>query len=270
MKNKINIRSGFRNIKDFLAKCWNKYLKWLGGIDPKIVGPAIVGICTIITIVVTIGIAIYVSYQKGERQLVFLHRIVLEQERQLIEYSKLAHLIAIFNEKFSNKYGVINSTDDIITIKGRIHDIEESRLYQPNLDSIMNEFRQRVIAIEQINQKLNKLSKQIHSPWKVKKGDTHRKVSESFLINEMKLSPSETGEILNKTALIWDLEPGNYIYNVYYEGIYLTTVTQGEADISPFKAQARIRGALLKKADEYEMQISILKKEIEELKKSQN
>ena len=263
------------SIINFIKKVWKNYLFWLRSLEPNIVGAIMVSISIIITTLVTIGGIVYSSYQKGERQIYYLQSVILQQENQLKAYSKLALQIEHFNRKFSSRYGIINPDDGIITIKRRINDIEESVLYKSELDKIMDDFHKTISQVEQINKKLERLNTQIHSPQIVASGDTHEKISRKFLTDEIGLMPKEAEQIINKTALCWDIELGNFIYNVYYDGIYLTTVTQGKAPISPSKAQARVRLAYKKKIENlnsqiiaYENEISILKNEIENNKAS--
>lgn len=259
-------------IKSLISKVWNGYVNFLLRIFKDLPDKIIVAAISILGMMLTLFLAMvgffYKEYISNERQIYYLQKVVLEQERQLEGYSKLAELIQKFNSYYSNRYGSFDPNTNLITIQRQVNDVRESPIYENKLDNIINEFNQTIALIDKTNSKLEQLESHIRKPWIVKPGDTHERVVEKFFKNEVGLSKKETLDIIDRIALTWELEPGNYIYNVYYDGIFLTTVTQGEASISPSKAQARIRNAYQKKIKEYEAEIVRLRSEIQNTKRS--
>lgn len=252
-------------MSNILERVWDSYLHALARIPQPIVGAAVAGVGILVTSGVTIAAGWYNSYRVGERQIVAFHQVALLHDEEIRAYAELGSLVERFNAEFSGNYEAISIQSDLDQMELRLASIRRSRPVDLGVKEIMEDFGNRVQAIRQLQAQMRRLSGQINEPWVVKSGDAHSEIAWSFLRDEIGVSDAEARRIIERTGLIWDLEPGNYIYNVYVNGIYLTTVTQGEAQISPQQAAARTRLSLNQRIKKLQQRLVDFEAEVAQL-----
>lgn len=70
-------------------------------------------------------------------------------------------------------------------------------------------------------------------PHIVQKGESHYKIALAFLVEEKGVEPEKAKKMLARTALFDELAEGFKVWNFYSGDEYGTSVTQGDADVSP-------------------------------------
>jgi hypothetical protein len=117
--------------------------------------------------------------------------------------------------------------------------------------------------IEDLRKEMARIEGSLSNPIKVQKGETHRSICQHYLKDEMKLDDKQVKSILNRTALFPNLLPKFYVYNLYKDGVFLTTVTQGEAKLSPMTvsrlSQRRMMSGVLKENNELKVSLDSLR-----------
>ncbi|MFQ5640563.1 MAG: hypothetical protein ACE5IR_21490, partial [bacterium] len=84
-----------------------------------------------------------------------------------------------------------------------------------------------------MRQQIEEIESSLENPHSVEKGDTHWSVCYEYLTEQKGLSNEKASNLLSRTSLVEQIVPGFYIFNLYYNSVFLTTITQGEASISP-------------------------------------
>lgn len=117
--------------------------------------------------------------------------------------------------------------------------------------------------IETLRSEMARIESSLSNPVKVLRGDTHRSICQSYLKDEVKLDDKEIRSILSRTALFNSLIPKFYVYNLYKDGVFLTTVTQGEATLSPMTvsklSQRKMMSTVLKENNELKVSLDSLR-----------
>lgn len=177
-----------------------------------------------------------------------LKTIVL-QTQQVDALDRLAVRVDKFNREFGASLGRLqmggNLEEELKALQGKAHVPEEAK-------KTLEEFEQSVQAIDAMAAKVKEYEKYLGTPMTVRGGDTHSQLAKRYLVEEARLGAAEADQVLRKTALAWELEPGNAVYNLYTEGILLSTVTQGTAKRPPLLVQAAQRQAVQAKLGELE------------------
>lgn len=117
--------------------------------------------------------------------------------------------------------------------------------------------------IEDLRKEMARIESTLSNPIKVQKGETHRSICQRYLKDEVKLDDKQVRSILGRTALFNSLIPKFYVYNLYKDGVFLTTVTQGEASLSPMTvsklSQRRMMSNVLKENNELKVSLDSLR-----------
>lgn len=117
--------------------------------------------------------------------------------------------------------------------------------------------------IEELRTEMARIESSLSNPIKVQRGDTHKAIVQKYLKDEAKLDDKQIKSIMNRTALFSSLIPNFYVYNLYKDGVFLTTVTQGEAKLSPMTvarlSQRRMMSNVLKENSELKVSIDSLR-----------
>lgn len=117
--------------------------------------------------------------------------------------------------------------------------------------------------IDDLRKEMSRIESTLSNPIKVQKGETHRSICQRYLKDEVKLDDKQVRSILNRTALFNSLIPKFYVYNLYKDGVFLTTVTQGEASLSPMTvsklSQRRMMSNVLKENNELKVSLDSLR-----------
>lgn len=119
--------------------------------------------------------------------------------------------------------------------------------------------------VEDLRREMARIEGTLSNPIKVQKGDTHRSICQHYLKDDIKLDDKQIKSILNRTALFNSLIPKFYVFNLYKDGVFLTTVTQGEASLSPMTvnmlSQRKMMGSIIKENKELKISLDSLKSE---------
>lgn len=174
------------------------------------------------------------------------------QTQQVDALDRLAVRIDRFNREFGASVGRISINGDI---ESSIQSLEQKAHVPEEAKKTLEEFEKSAAAIQEMSAKVKEYERFLGAPATVKRGDTHSQIVRAYLIDEAKLTPKEADEVLRKTALAWELEPGNQVFNLYHDGILLSTVTQGSAKRPPLMVQWTARHAILAHVQELEEKI---------------
>lgn len=199
--------------------------------------PVIIIVALVVLLIVT-----FIMF-KQQRKVVSLMQLNAVQAQRIEEFDRLGQEVRRFNQKYGAKYGKITTLENLDSLRSDLKALQQSGRLPSDVDSLINDFVSTAAKIEYLSQKIDQLEESIGSPYVVQSGDTHAKIAEDYLVNKAGLSREEAKKVLMRTALVWELEKGNYVYNLYYDGVFLTTVTQGTAKRSPLLLQRQMREA---------------------------
>jgi len=89
--------------------------------------------------------------------------------------------------------------------------------------------------VQDMKKQMDEMSKQLAPPHVVTRGESHYQICLDYLTNEAGFSLDSARATLEKVAQFDELMPGFFVWHFLDKksGLYLTTVTQGEAKISP-------------------------------------
>jgi hypothetical protein len=177
---------------------------------------------------------------------------IVMQTQQVEALDQIAVKVDELNRELgasAGKLQIDNLEAGVADIKARPHLPDEAK-------KTLAELEQSMAAIREMEAKMKELERYLGAPAVVKRGDTHAEIARRYLIEEAKLDPSEADRVLRRTALAWELEPGNLVFNLYHEGTLLTTVAQGTAKRSPLIAQWARREAVNSRIRDLEQKLS--------------
>jgi len=194
-------------------------------------------------------------YYRNQRKVVDLLQLSALQSQRIEEYNKLGDQVRTFNSQFGARFGKISTIENITEANSDIQQILDNPKIPSGVDSLMNDFQATLDHVNYLGEKIERIENSIGHPHYVRSNENHSNIAMNYLTKEAGLPPDEAKRILKRTALIWELEPGNAVYNLYYDGVFLTTVTQGTAKSSPLVAQRRVREASSKRIASLEEQL---------------
>lgn len=117
--------------------------------------------------------------------------------------------------------------------------------------------------VEEMRKEMARIESSLSNPIKVQKGESHRAIVQRYLKDEVKLDDKQIKSIINRTALFNSIIPNFYVYNLYKDGVFLTTVTQGEAKLSPMTvarlSQRKMMSGVLKENNELKVSLDSLR-----------
>ncbi|MGE5621040.1 MAG: hypothetical protein ACM3U0_00570 [archaeon] len=117
--------------------------------------------------------------------------------------------------------------------------------------------------VQELRKEMTRIESSLSNPIKVQRGETHQAIVKRYLKDEIKLDDKQIKSILNRTALFNSLIPNFYVYNLYKDGVFLTTVTQGEAKLTPMTvsrlSQRRMMSSVLKENNELKVSLDSLR-----------
>jgi len=102
-----------------------------------------------------------------------------------------------------------------------------------SIKSLLEDILKKNEEIEDLREKIARIEKLLPSPHIVAEGENHYQIAMEFLINQIGLDKEEAVDLLERTALFDELAPGFKVWNFYSGDEYGTSVSQGDADISP-------------------------------------
>ncbi len=151
--------------------------------------------------------------------------------------------LAVRVESFNREFGALSG--NIKVGEGLDNNIEQvaKRDIPERAKQALAELEKNIAEIQQMAAKVREYERYLGTPVLVKRGDSHSAIARDYLVKEMGLPAKEADAVLKRTALAWELEPGNQVFSLYKDGLFLSTVTQGSAKRSPLMAQFSSRQA---------------------------
>jgi hypothetical protein len=182
-------------------------------------------------------------------------KTIIVQNQQIEALDQLAVRVAKFNKEFGAEVGLVRLDD---SLNSNVGDLEKKATAPDQAKKTLAELEETITAIRGMTTKLKEYERFLGQPVAVKRGDSHAAIARRYLVDEAKLSPKEADAVLRKTALAWELDPGNQVFNLYHDGLLFTTVTQGAARRPPLLAQLSQRQASAARVQELEEKIHAL------------
>ncbi|MCP4214623.1 MAG: hypothetical protein GY765_08195 [bacterium] len=127
--------------------------------------------------------------------------------------------------------------------------------------------------IHELREEIIRVESQLPTPYMVKKGDSHFNIALAFLVDQKGLEKEHATAVLRRTALFDELVPGFKVWNFYTADTFGTSVTQGDAKVSPNNFQRGAKKKLLEACETAVSQRDMLaqnKKVMEEKQKDTN
>lgn len=123
---------------------------------------------------------------------------------------------------------------------------EKDVTYKGLLEKIVNDQKD----ITKLQEEIKKVQDKLPKPYVVKRGDSHRKVATSYLVDVEGLDKKTAEGLVDQVALIDEMVPGFNIWLYYNKDskVFGTFVTQGTAKVNPNKLRYSIRKEKLQEA----------------------
>jgi len=182
-------------------------------------------------------------------------KTIMLQNQQIEALDQLAVRVARFNKEFGAEVGLVRVDE---ALNSNVTDLEKKATAPDQAKKTLAELEETIGAIKGMTAKLKEYERFLGQPVAVKAGDSHAAIARKYLVDEAKLSPKEAEAVLRKTALAWELDPGNQVFNLYHDGLLFTTVTQGSARRPPLLAQVSQRQASAARVQELEEKVRSL------------
>jgi len=115
--------------------------------------------------------------------------------------------------------------------------------------ALLQEILDRDKQIKELDQRVARLKAELPKPQVAKENDNHFTMAVRFLKGKG-LSEEKAKTLAAKANLMEELQPGWQVYHQYFNGTYLTTVTQGSAAVSPTEYVKGQRIALERERDD--------------------
>jgi LysM repeat protein len=209
----------------------------------------------LIVILLLVALTATILYFKRQSEVVRLLQVNALQNQRLDDFNNLAEKVKTFNSQFGARFGRIHTIENLSAMQSDIEKIKQNGNVPGPVDSLIDDFQNTLDNVNYLGDKIEKIEKSLGSPHVVKSNENHASIALDYLTTVAELPPDEAKKILKRTALIWELEPGNEVYNLYYDGIFLTTVSQGSAKTPPLIAQRRARDAVNRRISDLETQL---------------
>ncbi|MCP5048748.1 MAG: hypothetical protein GY940_16375 [bacterium] len=99
--------------------------------------------------------------------------------------------------------------------------------------SLLQEILRKRDQISDLKDKIANIEDRLPAPHITQKGENHYGIALAFLLDEKGVEEEEAKKILSRTALFEELAEGFKVWNFYTGDEYGTSVTQGDAAVSP-------------------------------------
>ncbi len=200
-----------------------------------------------------------VKLQNESSRTIEAHLKTIALRNQQVEaLDSLATRVDAFNHEFGARLGKI----DVGNLEGGIQNLEQGGRLPDEARKILDGFKDSEAEINRMSEQVKEYEHYLGAPIVVKRGETHMQIAQRYLITEAKLSSKQAEEVVHRTAMDFEVEPGNQIYNLYHDGILLSTVTQGTAKRPPMLVQWARRRAAQKQKQELEEQVKELEAQL--------
>lgn len=178
--------------------------------------------------------------------------------QQVAALDELATAVDGFNRQFGGEVGHV----ELNNLEGSIQNLRKQGHLPEDAKRSLDEFRKTAAGIAEMAAKMKEFEQYLGAPVIARKGESHADLARRYLLEQTGLPPREAEEVLRRTALDWEIEPGNQVFNLYHNGILLTSVTQGSARRAPVMVQWARRRAVQKKREALEARVAELEAQL--------
>lgn len=126
---------------------------------------------------------------------------------------------------------------------------EIAREKDVSLRSLLKDILKKKDQIHIMREHIAEIERQLPKPHIAQKGESHYKIALAFLLDEQGLQKEHAEKILARTVLFEELAEGFKVWNFYTCDEYGTSVTQGNAKVSPGAFVRRAKKQLLDERD---------------------
>jgi hypothetical protein len=113
--------------------------------------------------------------------------------------------------------------------------------------SLLKKILKKKDEIRELKEEIARIESLLPAPHIAKKGESHYQIALAFLVNEKGVETERAREMLSQTALVEELAEGFKVWSFYTGEEYGTSVTQGDAQVSPnvfiYKAKKKLMDA---------------------------
>lgn len=181
------------------------------------------------------------------------------QSEQVEALDALARRVERFNREFGSSVGRLQVDENL---EANLRALAQGAPAPEEARRALEEFEASAAEIAQMAATMKEFERYLGAPVTVKRGESHAQLARAYLLEQAALTPAEADAVLRRTALAWDLEPGNLVFNLYRDGVLLSTVTQGTARRSPLLAQWAKRRAGAARLQELEDKVRQLEQRL--------
>lgn len=136
-----------------------------------------------------------------------------------------------------------------------------------SLKFLLQEILEKNKEIWELNDKIAKIESRLPPPYIAKEGELHFNIAMNFLIKEKHLDEKRARKLIEDTLLMDPLKPGFKVWNFYSEGVFLSSVTQGKALLSPNTVIQQEKQDMINGRKKAELQRDKMAADIKELEK---
>ena len=241
-------------------------------------------------LVLVLGLQGYFMLFKGKEETVKTDKDtlqVLEDQKKIQELSELEKKvnetqseIASISDVYKNKTGDKSLANNFLNLSPEEQKLLDQRIADEkdiSLKSLLQEILEKTKEIWELKSKIAEIEIKLPPPHIANEGETHFQIAMDFLVNEKRVDKEQAQKLIENTLLMEPLKPGFKVWNFYSEGVFLSSVTQGNALESPNtvvrqekKELVDERDKALSQRDRLAVEIKILEKRKGELQELMN
>jgi hypothetical protein len=136
--------------------------------------------------------------------------------------------------------------------------------------SLLKKILKKKDEIRELKEEIAKIESLLPAPHIAKKGESHYQIALTFLVDEKGVKEERAMKMLSKTALFEEMAEGFKIWNFFNGEEYGTSVTQGDAKVSPNVFMRRAKKLLMDARDKAVSERDQLAENIKSIEEEQN
>jgi predicted nucleic acid-binding Zn-ribbon protein len=189
---------------------------------------------------------------------------VKKKEEQVTE------LVDQYQTKTGTKPPLAFDTMDLSQEERELLEQQISEEKDVSIRSLLKEILKKKEEISELREKIAAIEDLLPAPHIAKKGESHYQVALTFLVNDKGVEKERAIEMLARTALFEELAEGFKVWSFYTGEEYGTSVTQGDAVVSPNVFVHRGKKKLMDDFDKTVSERDQLAENIKSLEEKQN
>jgi hypothetical protein len=147
--------------------------------------------------------------------------------------SEVIALVDKYKEKTGTRESLILDTSELSSEELEFLQQRMEKEKDLSAKSLLKEILQKSADIEHLKDKISEIEDLLPTPHIAQKGESHYNIAVAFLVDEKGVLKEEAQKIVARTALFDQLAEGFKVWNFYTGEEYGTSVTQGNASVSP-------------------------------------